>query len=253
MNIPKQGRDLTSPALKIADISYSYGEIPALSEVNFSVEPGDLCILLGANGAGKTTLFSLITRLFRRQAGAIEIFGHDIDRDTRRALSSLGVVFQQRSLDLDLTVMQNLAYHGALHGLDSSTTRAYAKHLLDRFDLSDLASRTVKKLSGGQFRRIEIARALIHRPKLLLLDEPTTGLDHASRKILLNETKALNKDGVAVVWSTHLLDEVDENSKLIVLDQGSIIANCTTSTLLAQTGESTVEHALEKLRRSNRK
>ncbi|HVI61967.1 MAG TPA: ATP-binding cassette domain-containing protein, partial [Bradyrhizobium sp.] len=145
----------------------------ALTDVSFTVAPASFTALLGLNGAGKSTLFSIITRLFGLQAGRIEIFGHDIGREPGEALRLLGVVFQPRTLDLDLSVMQNLLYHAALHGIARREARTRGDEVLARLGLADRAGSKVRDLSGGQMRRLEIARALLHRPRLLLLDEAT--------------------------------------------------------------------------------
>ncbi|HEX9587859.1 MAG TPA: ATP-binding cassette domain-containing protein, partial [Bradyrhizobium sp.] len=173
------------PALSIDGVSHSYGARRALVDISFTVAPASFTALLGLNGAGKSTLFSLVTRLFGIQAGRIGIFGHDIGLAPGEALRLLGVVFQPRTLDLDLSVMQNLLYHAALHGIDRREARLRAGEVLTRIDLADRAGSKVRDLSGGQMRRLEIARALLHRPRLLLLDEATVGLDVKARADIL--------------------------------------------------------------------
>jgi ABC-2 type transport system ATP-binding protein len=157
-------------ALSVEHVTHAYGARLALEDVSFSVAPGAFCVLLGLNGAGKSTLFSVVTHLYAPKAGAVRIFGHDVARASGAALSRLGVVFQQRTLDPDLTVEQNLAYHGALQGMSGSERRERQKLLLARVGLADRARDKARHLSGGQARRIEIARALLHEPKLVLLD-----------------------------------------------------------------------------------
>ena len=170
-----------TPALSIAGVSHSYGRRQALADVSFSIAPATFTVLLGLNGAGKSTLFSLVTRLFGIQAGGIRIFGHDIRQTPGEALRLMGVVFQPRTLDLDLSVMQNLLYHAALHGISRREARLRGDEVLSRIGLADRAGSKVRDLSGGQMRRLEIARALLHRPRLLLLDEATVGLDVKAR------------------------------------------------------------------------
>ena len=165
--------------------------------------------LLGLNGAGKTTLFSLITRLYDTRHGSIRVLGHPVSREPGQALRLLGVVFQARTLDLDISVMENLLYHAALHGIGSREARQRDRAALDEIGLADRARDAVRNLSGGQMRRVEIARALLHRPRVLVLDEPTVGLDVASRAAILRHVRRLCRTrGVAVLWATHLLDEV---------------------------------------------
>src|SRR3954467_10533520 len=225
-------------ALAIEGLSHSYGPRNALDDVSFSVPSGRFVALLGLNGAGKSTLFSLITRLYAMGSGAIRVFGCDIRRDPGAALRLLGVVFQPRTLDLDLSVLQNLSYHAALHGIGAREARSRAREVLGRVELSGRAKEKVRDLSGGQMRRVEIARALLHRPRLLILDEPTVGLDIKARADILRHVRMLvSEQGVAVVWATHLVDEVTEGDDLIVLHRGRIVAHDQVSSIAAK-GES---------------
>src|SRR5215471_15350424 len=214
------------PALSIQGVSHSYGPRRALIDVSFAVAPASFTALLGLNGAGKSTLFSLITRLFGIQAGRIGIFGHDIRAAPGEALRLLGVVFQPRTLDLDLSVMQNLLYHAALHGIARGEARAQGEQVLTRLGLADRAGSKVRDLSGGQMRRLEIARALLHRPRLLLLDEATVGLDVKARFDILDHVRQLvSEQGIGVLWATHLFDEVGSSDDLVVLHQGRMLAH----------------------------
>ena len=212
-------------ALAIEGVSHSYGARRALDDVSFTVAPASFTALLGLNGAGKSTLFSLVTRLFGIQAGRISIFGHDIRLAPGEALRLLGVVFQPRTLDLDLSVTQNLLYHAALHGIDRREARLRADEVLARIGLADRAGSKVRDLSGGQMRRLEIARALLHRPHLLLLDEATVGLDVKARADILSHVRRLvTEQGIGVLWATHLLDEIVSSDDLVILHQGRILA-----------------------------
>ncbi|MFG1433270.1 ABC transporter ATP-binding protein [Xanthobacter sp. V2C-8] len=214
-----------APALEVAHVSHSFGRRKALDDVSLTVPRGRFVALLGPNGAGKTTLFSLVTRLYACRAGAVRIFGHDLARASSAALAELGVVFQSRTLDLDLTVRQNLTYHAALHGLSGAASAARIDELLALVGLAERAGEKVRTLSGGQSRRVEIARALVHRPRLLLLDEATVGLDLASRRAIVALVRALVRDaGLSVLWATHIFDEVEPNDLAHVLHRGRIIA-----------------------------
>lgn len=209
------------PALAVADVSHAYGARKALDAVSLTVAPGRFHALLGLNGAGKTTLISLVTGLFHTRAGRIALLGHDVAGEPTRALARLGVVFQARTLDPDLTVARNLAYHGALHGLPSGEVKARAAALLARVGLADRAHDPVRALSGGQQRRVEIARALLHRPALLVLDEPTVGLDPAARRSIVALVRDLvASEGLGVLWTTHLFDEIEPGDDVTVLHRG---------------------------------
>lgn len=224
-------------ALSVLNVSHSYGARKALDDVSFEVKPARFVALLGLNGAGKSTLVSLITRLFGVQAGRIAIFGHDIGREPSAALRQIGVVFQPRTLDLDLSVRQNLLYHAALHGIDRREARLRASEVLSRIELGDRAGSKVRNLSGGQMRRLEIARALLHRPRLLLLDEPTVGLDVKARTgILAHVRRLVSEQGLAVLWATHLLDEVAPSDDLVVLHRGRVLARGKVSSIVADSG-----------------
>ena len=244
------GRDVPSDALALSvdGLTHSYGARKALDKVSFAVKPGSFTALLGLNGAGKSTLFSLVTRLYAIQAGRIRIFGDDVERQPGAALRRLGVVFQPRTLDLDLSVTQNLAYHAALHGIGAREARARAHEVLGQIALSDRANDKVRDLSGGQMRRVENARALLHRPLLLILDEPTVGLDIKARAAILQHVRMLvGGEGVAVVWATHLVDEVAGDDGLIVLHRGRILAHGPVSDIVTRAGAQDVGTAFTRL------
>lgn len=241
------------PALEVADLDFSYSGRPILRQVGFSVAPGAFTVLLGPNGAGKTTLFSLITRLYDRRVGTIRVGGCDVRDLSTAALGQMGVVFQQPTLDLDLTVRQNLAYHAALHGMSPRTARQHAEEQVARLGLQEHLRRRVRELSGGQRRRVEIARGLLHQPRLLLLDEPTVGLDVASRRGIVEHVHRLSaEDGVAVLWATHLIDEVHATDQVVILDQGCVRADGSVPTIQAETGTATIADAFDVLTEAER-
>jgi ABC-2 type transport system ATP-binding protein len=235
-------------ALEVAHISHSYGERKALDDVSFSIPQGTFTVLLGLNGAGKSTLFALITRLYDTRAGHISVFGHEIRRQPGEALRRLGVVFQSRTLDLDLSVMQNLSYHASLHGIGVREGRRRAEQLLSRFDLAERAREKVRNLSGGQMRRVEIARSLLHRPRLLLLDEPTIGLDIKSRADLETHVRRLvEEERIGVLWATHLIDEVSPADEILVLHNGRLLAKGPVAAVINQAGSEDIRGAFAKL------
>jgi ABC-2 type transport system ATP-binding protein len=232
------------PALEVRSVTHSYGRRRALDDVGFSLPAGVFSVLLGPNGAGKTTLFSLVSHLFNTQSGSISVFGHDMARSPREALRRIGIVFQARTLDLDLSVAQNLSYHAALHGIGRAEAKRRIAEVLASVDLSDRLRDKARSLSGGQMRRVEIARALLHDPSLLLLDEATVGLDIQSRaRILADIRRLVAERGLSVLWATHLIDEVDVGDNVVVLDAGRRVAAGSVSEVLAQTGTATIEEA----------
>jgi ABC-2 type transport system ATP-binding protein len=225
-----------APALEVSRLSFAYGKRRVLHEVGLRVMPGEFAVLLGPNGAGKSTLFALITRLFDAPPpGSVRIFGTEMREQPGVALARLGVVFQQPTLDPDISVIENLLYHGALHGLPRAESRRRAMHELERVELADRAGSTVRALSGGQRRRAEVARALLTRPALLLLDEATTGLDMPSRAAVRTHVRGLcTTQGLAVLWATHLIEEVPDEARVVMLAEGRVRAEGTVPEVLAQ-------------------
>ena len=212
-------------ALSVEGVSHAFGSVHALKDVSLTVGRGDFVALLGVNGAGKSTLFSLITRLYDNISGSIEVCGHDVRREPGPALARMGVVFQSRSLDMSLTIRQNLRYHAALHGIGRREAMIRGDRVLERVGLNDKGGAKVATLSGGQVRRAEIARALMHDPTLLLLDEATVGLDVRSRTDVVDTVRALADTGdVGVLWATHLFDEVRPTDPVVLLHRGEVLA-----------------------------
>jgi ABC-2 type transport system ATP-binding protein len=240
----------TVSALSVENVSHAYGARVALDQVSFDIAPASFTVLLGLNGAGKSTLFSVITHLYVSRSGVVRIFGHDVARDSSAALARLGVVFQQRTLDPDLSVAQNLAYHGALHGIGARETRERGAIQLARVGLADRAHDKVRFLSGGQMRRVEIARALLHRPRMLLLDEPTAGLDIKARAGILDVVRGLVADEeIGVLWATHLVDEIRDDDPVVVLHKGRVLASGSCKSIVSDAGASSIGEAFTSLTR----
>jgi len=236
------------PALAVERVSHWYGTRRALDDVSFTLAPASFAVLLGLNGAGKTTLYSLITHLFATRSGRVRIFGHDVAEHASEALRLLGVVFQTRTLDLDLSVIQNLLYHAALHGIGRNEASQRADALLAGSGLADRARDKVRNLSGGQMRRVEIARALLHRPRLLVLDEPTVGLDIKARAEIIGHVRRLvTHDRVSVLWATHLIDEVLDEDQVIILHRGRVLALGRADQIVEQEATTNLSAAFTKL------
>lgn len=233
-----------TPALEARQVGHRFGARQALLDVSVTVPQGRFVALLGPNGAGKTTFFSIVTRLFHNRQGSVRIFGHDLRRASSLALAELGVVFQSRTLDQDLSLRQNLAYHAALHGLAGREARARIATVLARAGLAERIDNKVRTLSGGEARRVEIARALVHKPRLLLLDEPTVGLDLDSRTGILAAVRALvAEEGLSVLWATHLFDEIEPQDDLYLLHRGRIVAEGAVMGVIAASGSRSLEGA----------
>ncbi len=241
-----RGADL--PALLIDDVIKNYGPLRALDGVSFKVRAGEFVALLGPNGAGKSTLFQLLSGLFVPDSGRIAVVGHDMSRDPVPALAQLGIVFQQPTLDLELTVTANLLFHAGLHGMPHASAQARIDGELARLGLKDNANDKAAKLSGGNRRRVELARALMHDPRVLLMDEPTVGLDPASRSDLLKLLLSMRTERrVAVLWATHLCDEVADADRVVVLHRGKVLTDTPPAALVHATGTATIEEAFLKL------
>jgi len=235
-------------ALSVESLGFSYAGKKALDNVSFKVNQSECTVLLGPNGAGKSTLFSLITRLYDSREGKIQLCGYDIKTQTQQALQRLGVVFQQTTLDMDLTVMQNLRYHTALHGIGRKQADQHIQQELERLEMYDRRSEKVRQLNGGHRRRVEIARALLHQPSLLLLDEPTVGLDIPSRQSIVQHVHRLvSEQGLAVLWATHLMDEIYPQDQVIILHQGQVRQAGCVEEILTTTQTSTIDDAFKQL------
>ncbi len=225
--------DTAPGGLSVEDLSFSYGARQALDGVSFACRPGRFTALLGPNGAGKSTLFALLTRLFTTPHGRIRIAGADLARSPRKALANMGIVFQQPTLDLDLTVRRNLSYFAALHGIPGRAAAARIDASLERLGMAERAGERVRDLNGGHRRRTELARALVHSPSVLLCDEPTVGLDAASRQAIVDHVHELAAGGLTVLWATHLTDEVRAEDDLLVLHRGRLLRDGTAAEISA--------------------
>ncbi len=233
-----------SEVLRVDNVVKAYGDNVALKGVSFDISAGAFVALLGPNGAGKTTLFQLLTGLFAADSGTISVDGFDIAKEPVAVLARLGVVFQQATLDLDMSVRANLKFHASLHGIGGSNRTHRIDQELDRAGLLQDANRLCRELSGGNRRKVELARALLAEPKLLLMDEATVGLDPASRQTLVSEVRSLcHENGTAVLWATHLVDEADAADRVIVLHRGDILQHDTPAAVIAQTAETNLSAA----------
>ncbi len=244
----QQAPETEAQTLVVNGVSHRFDDYLALDNVSLSVPRGAFTVLLGLNGAGKSTLFSLITRLYDNVSGEIRILGNDVRRRPTAALQKLGVVFQSRTLDQDLTLKQNLMYHAALHGIARREAKVRCQEALERVGLADRQNEKVRNLSGGQARRVEIARSLLHRPGCLLLDEPTVGLDIGSRESVVGIVRTLvAEQDLGVLWATHLIDEVAPTDRIVVLHRGKVLFAGTVPEFLAKTGTDNVRAAFRSI------
>jgi ABC-2 type transport system ATP-binding protein len=236
------------PVLLLENVVKTYGQIRAVDGVSLKAGAGEFIALLGPNGAGKSTLFQLLSGLFVPDSGRIEVMGHDMLRHPVPALAKLGIVFQQPTLDLELTVTANLLFHGGLHGIPRAVAQARIANELARLGLKERAHDKAAQLSGGNRRRVELARALLHEPSVLLMDEATVGLDPASRGDLLKLLLKMRAErSVAVLWATHLCDEVADADRVVVLHRGKVLTDTTPADLLKAQSAATIEVAFLKM------
>jgi ABC-2 type transport system ATP-binding protein len=227
----------TQPAIEIAQLAHHYGEREAIRDLTLKVDAGEIFAVLGPNGSGKTTLFRVLSTLIPIQRGEARILGHDLRSAPQAVRRQLGVVFQAPSLDKKLTVAENLIHFGRLYGLAGRDLTSQTDEMLSRLGIADRKRDLVEKLSGGLRRRVEIAKGMLHQPRLLLLDEPSTGLDPAARSDLWQYfTKVRDQDGVTVVLTTHLLDEAERADRIAVMHRGQLVALDTPAALRAAVG-----------------
>jgi len=219
------------------NLSHQYGSRLALSNVNFEVKAGEIFGLLGPNGGGKSTLFRILSTMMVPTGGRAEVAGHDVAREPAAVRRCIGVVFQTQSLDKALTVVENLRAQGHLHGLSGPKLRDRMQQVMDRLGLADRRNDIVETLSGGLKRRVEIAKGLLHRPVVLLMDEASTGLDPGARRELWQYVEELrSREGVTILLTTHILDEADRCDRLALLHQGRVVAEGTPAHLRSGIG-----------------
>ncbi len=228
------------PACVVRDLQHQYGDHVALRGVSLEVEPGEVVSILGPNGSGKTTLFRLLCTLMPIQSGSVHVAGHDASMNVIAVRNKIGIVFQSASLDKKLTVDENIACQGALYGIQGAELTRRRDELLDRLKLTDRRNDYCEKLSGGLKRRVELAKGMLHQPDLLLLDEPSTGLDPAARLGFWEAIRAMSDAGTAVLMTTHLLEEADKSDRVVIMSEGQVVASGSPHDLRGELGEGIV-------------
>jgi ABC-2 type transport system ATP-binding protein len=224
-------------AVQVLNITHNYGDRKALAGVSFEVRRGEIFALLGPNGGGKTTLFKILSTAITASGGTAKIMGYDIRSQANDVRRRIGIVFQSPSLDKKLTVLENLRYHGQLYGLRGRELNDRVSEMMERLMIADRAGNLVETLSGGLARRVELAKGLLHRPEVLILDEPSVGLDPGARRDLWMYLQQLRaKDGVTILVTTHLVDEGDRSDHVLVLNLGQVVAFGTPESLKREIG-----------------
>ena len=214
--------------LQIEHLSKSYGDLKAVDDISLKVKKGSLFSFLGMNGAGKSTTINIICSILKKDSGKIYVNGYDLDKDVNKIKEEIGIVFQNSVLDNDLTVYQNLKVRASFYGFSKKEEKEKINNIVNLLQLNEILDKPINKLSGGQKRRVDIARSMIHNPKLLILDEPTTGLDPKTRLMvwnLINEIR--NKTGMNVFLTTHYMEEAEESTYIVIMNKGKIISEGT--------------------------
>lgn len=237
------------PIIQVSNLTKKFGDFTAVDDISFSVNQGEMFAFLGPNGAGKSTTIKMLTTLLTPTSGSILLNGHDPASDASAVRKSFGIVFQDPSLDDELTAWENMEFHGVVYGVPKKLRRERINQLLKFVDLNDRRDSLVKEFSGGMRRRLEIARGLLHHPKVMFLDEPTLGLDPQTRNHMWSYLQELNKsEGITVFLTTHYMEEADRVAQRIaIIDHGKIIALGTSAELKAKTGKASLEDAFLEL------
>ena len=235
--------------IEVKNLSKKFGDFKAVDNISFSVKQGEIFAFLGPNGAGKSTTIKMLTTLLNPSSGSIELNGHNPVKNSSAVRRSFGIVFQDPSLDDELTAWENMEFHGVLYGVEKGLRRKRIEELMNFVELWDRKDSLVKEFSGGMKRRLEIARGLLHHPKVLFLDEPTIGLDPQTRNHMWNYLLELNKsEGITVFFTTHYMEEASKIAQRIaIIDHGKIIATGTTEELQSKTQTASLEDAFLKL------
>src|SRR5579871_3989427 len=235
--------------IQVKNLTKQFGDVTAVNDISFSVKTGEVFAFLGPNGAGKSTTIKMLTTLLAPTSGTIELNGYNPTNNPDEVRKSFGIVFQDPSLDDELTAWENMEFHGVIYGVPRKLRRERIDQLLKFVDLSERRNSLVKEFSGGMRRRLEIARGLLHHPKVIFLDEPTLGLDPQTRNHMWSYLQELNKtEGITVFFTTHYMEEADRVAQRIaVIDHGKIIAAGTPQELMTQTGTASLEDAFLKL------
>lgn len=240
-------------SIQVENVSFSYTGKPVLNNLSFELASGEFAALLGPNGAGKSTIFALLSRLYSLQQGEIQLQGKPLSSSPASVMQHLGVVFQQSALDLDLTVRQNLSYHAALHGYSNKQANQRIHYELERMQMFERADEKVRVLNGGHRRRVEIARALLHQPNVLLLDEPTTGLDPESRLSLNTYVRELCAEReLTALWATHLIEEIKPEDRVLLLHQGHLLSTGTGQDLCDLSQQDTLTESFKQLTKAKK-
>jgi ABC-2 type transport system ATP-binding protein len=239
--------------IKVDSVSKKFGNFTAVDDVSFNVKTGELFALLGPNGAGKSTTIKMLTTLLRPTKGTMSLNGHDVVKDQDAARKSFGIVFQDPSVDTELSAYENMEIHAALYGVPKAELPTRIQELLELVELWDRRDSLVRTFSGGMKRRLEIARGLLHHPKVLFLDEPTLGLDAQTRNLLWEYVQRLSKEKqMTVLFTTHYLEEAEANAdRIAFIDHGKLVTIGTSAELMKQTKTKTLEQAYLKLTGSN--